>query len=333
MKVASPRRSSFSIICLLFPLLLAATSAFAQESPTSKEKAIYDQLKAFSLTGGVVEVKGVVLKRVRAQITLNGVVYLSEPVNGVSTGAVFIGEGKFVAETPANDFERENVKRLLGTDVIDSDFKNAVFRFTDDTAKEFGEARPDGAANERAQKFARDLDERILREIGANLPARLAVSLLNAEKPGFFFANFDGGKRGRFSMILDHQNRIPVANFDINAGEKGLIWSYNSDVYNPEVWLAFYSEQDYQRGSVEYSDWNDQIDIKSYQLDIDLREHSKRVRLNALIEAEPNQPNVRAITFKVGEDLGEFDNQRLKKQMRIKSARRGGVELPAVQED
>src|SRR5215216_4132633 len=330
MKVLHLRNPFGLIVCLFF----LTPSVFAQKSATSKEKEIYNQLKSFSLTGGVVEVKGVVLKRVRAQITLDGVVYLSDPINGVSTGAVFIGEGKFVAESPTNDFEKDNVKRLLGTDVIESDFKTAVFRFTDDTAKEFGQARSAaGAANDRAQKLARDVDERTLREIGANLPARLAVSLLNAEKPGFFFANFDGGKRGRFSMILDHQNRIPVANFDINAGEKGLIWSYNTDVYNPEVWLAFYSLQDYQRGAVEYSDWNDQIDIKHYQLDIDLREHSKRARLNALIEAEPNLPNVRAITFRVGEDLGEYESQRLKKQMRVKSARRAGIELPAVQED
>lgn len=319
-------------LALLACLLLVATSALAQESPSSKDKQIYDQIKAFSLTGGAVDVKGVVLKRVRTQITLDGVVYLSEPVNGAITGAVFIGEGKFVADTPANDFERDNVKRLLGTEVVESDFKTAVFRFTDDTAAQFGTATS-GPANDRAQKLAREADERMLREIGANLPARLAISMLNAEKPGFFFGHFDGGKRGRFSMVLDHQNRIPVSNFDINAGEKGLIWSYNSDVYTPEVWLAFYSLEDYERGMVQYSDANDQIDIKSYRMDVDLREHKQRVRLNTRIEAQPNQPNVRAIAFKVGEDLGEYESHRLKKQMRVTSVRRGSVELPAVQEN
>jgi hypothetical protein len=74
------------------------------------------------------------------------------------------------------------------------------------------------------------------------------------------------------------------------------------------------------------------MDIKSYRMEIDLREHKQRVKLNARIEAEPYQPNVRAIPFKVGEDLGEYESHRLKKQMRIISARRGGVELPVVQE-
>jgi hypothetical protein len=319
------------LLLVLACFVLAVTSALAQDSPVSKDKDTYNQLKAFTLTGAV-DVKGVVLKRVRTQITLDGTVYLSEPVNGQITGAVFIGEGKFVTEVPANDFEKDNVKRLLGTDVIESDFKTAVFRFTDSTGVQLAPTRT-AAPNERAQKLARETDERMLREIGANLPARLAISMLNLEKPGFFFAQFDGGKRGRFSMVLDYQNRIPVANFDINGGEKGLIWSYNTDLYGPEVWLAFYSSEDYQRGTVTYSDANDQIDVQSYRMDIDLRDQKNRVKLNVRLEAEPYQPNVRVVSFRIGEDLGEYESQRLKKQMRVVSVRRGGVELPAVQEN
>lgn len=324
--------SRIPLLLVLVCLLLAVTNAPAQDGPASKDKETYTQLKAFSLTGGAVDVKGVVLKRVRTQITLDGTVYLSEPVNGLITGAVFIGEGKFVTEAPTNDFEKENVKRLLGTEVIESDFKTAVFRFTDNTGAELAPNKQE-AANERAQKLARETDERTLREIGANLPARIAISMLNREKPGFFFAQFDGGKRGRFSMIVDYQNRIPVANFDINGGEKGLIWSYNSDLYGPEVWEAFYSLEDYQRGTVTYSDANDQIDVQSYRMDLDLRDYKDRVKLSVRLEAEPYQPNVRAVSFRVGEDLGEYENQRLKKQMRVVSVKRNGVDLPAVQEN
>src|ERR1700752_1447281 len=321
------------LACSFLVLVLFAVSAVAQEATASKEKDLYNQLKAFSLSGSVMELKGVVLKRVRTQITLDGTVYLSQPVDGKITGAVFIGEGKFFAEPPSNDFEKANVKRLLGTEIIESDFKTAIFRFTDNTAVQFGELSANGTPNDRAQKLARETDERMLRETGANLPARLAISLLNAENPGFFFAAFDGGKRGRFSMLLDYQNRIPAANFDINAGEKGLLWSYNSDVYNAEVWLAFYSDEDYARNAVEYSDANDQITIKHYRMEVDVRSPKDRLQLNAHIEALPLQPNVRAIAFRIGEGLGEFENQRLKKQLRITSVRRGDAEVAAVQEN
>ena len=333
MKRFNPRTPLRALACSAVVLALAAMTVMAQDPQALKEKDLYTQLKAFQLTGGVMELKGVVLKRVRTQMILDGTVYLTQPIDGKITGAVFIGEGKFIAEPPANDFEKANVKRLLGTEVIESDFKTAVFRFTDSTAAEFGELSAPGAANERAQKLAHDADERTLRETGANLPARLAISLLNAEKPGFFFATFDGGKRGRFSMLLDHQNRIPVANFEINAGEKGLLWSYNSDVYSPEVWLTFYSDEDYARNAVEYSDANDQISIKHYRMDLDIRAPKDRLGLNAHLEAIPLLPNVRAVSFRIGEGLSEFENNRLKKQMRIVSVRRGDVELPAVQED
>ena len=321
------------LACAFLVMLLAPMSAIAQEAANSKEKDLYNQLKAFSLTGGVMAVKGVVLKRGRAQITLDGTIYRSQPVDGRITGAVFIGEGKFLAEPPKNEFEKANVKRLLGSEIVESDFKTAVFRFTDDTALQFGELSVDGPANERAQKLARDADERTLRETGANLAARLAISILNAEKPGFFFATFEGGKRGRFSMILDHQNRIPVANFRINAGEKGLLWAYDSDMYLTEVWMAFYSDEDYARNTVEYSDANDQIDISYYRMEADLRDPRARLRLNAHIEALPNQPNIRAIAFSIGEGLGEYEEQRLKKQMRVTSVRRGDDEIAAVQEN
>ena len=143
------------ITCSFLVLVFASASAVAQEVAASKEKDLYNQLKAFSLAGGSTAVKGVVLKRGRTQITLDGTVYLSQPLDGHVTGAVFLGEGKFVAEPPNNEFEKANVKRLLGTQVIESDFKTAVFRFTDDTAIQFGELSVSGPANERAQKLAR----------------------------------------------------------------------------------------------------------------------------------------------------------------------------------
>jgi hypothetical protein len=318
--------------CLIVAFTLGASAAFAQDGAGSTEKQAYTQLRNFALTGGSAQVNALVLKKDRAQITLTGTVYFGEQVNGAITGAVFVGDGRFAVETPNSEFEKENVKRLLGVDNIESDFKTAVFRFTDDTAALIGQAQP-GPANERAQKLALENDARLMRETGANIPARLAISLLNGEKPGFFLATFDGGRRDRFSLVLDHQNRIPVANFDINAGEKGLIWAYNSAIYSPEVWLAFYGLDDYARGNVAYSDANDQIDIAHYRMDVDLRDYNDRLRVLSHITIEALQPNLRAVGFKIGESLSEYDNNRLKKQMRLKSARSGGTQLDVVQED
>jgi hypothetical protein len=315
--------------CLLVAFICGASSAFAQDGAGSKQT--YNQIKAFTLSGGSAQVNGLVLKKDRAQITLTGTVYFSEPVNGLITGAVFIGDGRFLAETPPSEFEKDNVRRLLGVENVESDFKTAVFRFTDDTAAQIGQAQP-GAADARAQKLANEADTRILHDTGANLPARVAVSLLNGEKPGLFFAQFDGGRRDRFFLLLDHQSRIPLANFDINAGEKGLIWTYNNGIFSPEVWMAFYALEDYQRGQVAYSDVYDQINIANYRMDVDVMDYNNRMRVLSHVAAEALQPNIRAVSFSASEDLGSYDNTRQKKQMKIKSARSGGADIEFVQE-
>jgi hypothetical protein len=323
------RTNLFLFVCLLFG---SSQLAHAQETSTSKEQALYTQIKSFALTGGSVDVKDLVLKKDRTQITLNGTVYLAGEANGQITGAVFTGEGKFVLETPPSEFEKNHIKRLLGTDVIESDFKTAVFRFSDDTARLFGPPKA-GAASPAAQKLANEVEPRILRETGANLSARVVQSILNQEKPGFFFVNFDGGKRGRFSFVMDHQGRIPVANFELNAGEKGLIFGYSESVSSTEVWTAFYSLQDYQARVVEYSDVNDLIDVKNYDMDVDLREHKKRVRLVTQMTGETKSPNIRALNLKIGENLPEEPNWRLSKQMKVKSAKLDGTALAFAQED
>ena len=327
-----------SLAHLKFVLLVAvcfcsATSVRAQANSPADAKDLYEQIKAFPLTGGSLPVKALTLNRDRAKMVFDGTFYFAAPVNGRVTGCVFIGEGKFTSEIPPSEFEKGNVKRLLGVDIIESDFKSAVLRFSDDTADLLGKPSDSASADPQAQKLAKEHDARILKQTGANLAARIALSILNQENPGFFFATFDGGKRGRFSLVLDHQNRIPVANFGINGGEKGLIFSYKSDYYYNEVWLAFYAQEDYRRGVAVYSDIHDLIDIIHYNLNVDLREHKKAVRLLAKAKAKILAPKVRALSFDVGEDLGDFESWRLNKQMRLKAARLGNKELAFAQED
>ncbi len=325
------------VILLLFAAALFATSVAAQGDLSVSGKELYSQVKSFSLGGGSITVNALAFNRDRAQMTFSGTFYFSTPVDGRVTGAVFVGKGKIRVEVPPNDFEKENLKRLLGVDVLESDFDTAVMRFADDTFERLSQKSPSsaaaGPADARVQKLATEMDARILKETGANLAARVALSVLNQEKPGFFFANFDGGNRGRFSFVLDYQNRIPVANFRLNAGEKGLLFHYDSGLHSNDIWMAFYAQEDYQRGAVGYSDLNDILNITNYDMDLDLREHKKNLRLQTRIQAESGLANARAITFSIGEGLDEEENTRLRKQLRVKLARQGNTELSFAQED
>ncbi len=329
MKKTPLSAKGLSFVVFVFSLLFAAP-VFAQES----EKALYDQIKNLTLSGGKADVSQLVLKRDRAVMTFNGTFYFASPASGGKvTGAVFIGQGTFGAEVPPSDFEKENVKRLLNAEAVESDFKTAVLRFSDDTFDIIGKNKTNGAADPKAQKLASEIDGRILKETGANISSRLALSIINKENPGFFFANFDGGKRDRFSYLLDHQTRVPTSYFGINGGEKGLIFDYDSITDSNEIWLAFYGLEDYQRQIVAYSDMNDLVDIAHYRMDLDLREPKKQLGLKTTITMTALQPFMKAVHFTVGESLGEYEKQRLKKQMRLKAARLGSEPLEFVQED
>lgn len=119
----------------------------------------------------------------------------------------------------------------------------------------------------------------------------------------------------------------------MNGGEKGLIFKFTWQEHRNEVWMAFYTQEDYQREIVSYSDNNDLIDITHYDLNVDLRKPGKAVRLDAAIRAQPLFPNVLALPFQIGQDLGEFESHRLKKQLRLKQASLGDKLLAFTQED
>lgn len=319
---------------ILVAILLTAIAIAAQANASGVDAiAVYSQLKNFELNGGSATVSGITLKRDRVTMSLTGTLYFTGSINGKVTGAVFVGNGILKAEVPPSDFERANVRRLLKTDTVTTDFTTAAFRFTDDTASLLAKETKSDAATPQAQKIATELNERVLRQTGANLASRLALSILNNEDPGFFFATFAGGKLGDLSYIMDHQNRLPTAYFGINGGEKGLIYTYRGSIGDTEVLLAFYSEPDYAKAAATYSDAHDIVDVEHYDMMLDLRSPRSKLGLRSKATMRPFVDGARAIPFSIGENLGNYDDARSKKQIRIKAVRRGTEPVPFVQED
>ncbi len=314
-------------------LLLFGKVAFAQEAAPGNPMEAYAVLKKAELVSAI-QAENVVLKRDRGELTFSGMFYFGTPVAGKVRSAVFVGKGTFRAEPPSSLFERENLQRMLKADKVESSFQTAVLRFTDDTYEELSKgASPTGGATPEAMKLAADFEPRMLKETGANISARQLVSIFNREAPGFFIAQFDKGDRGRFTLLLDYQTRIPVANFVINGGEKGLLFAYRKEMFGNDIWLAFYSLQDYEKGDVSYSDAFDLVEISKYTMNLDLIEFSKALKLNVQMDMQTAADNVRVIPFNINEGLGEYENERLKKAMRLKAAKLGDGTLDVIQEN
>lgn len=318
-------------------LLLGAFAgpASAQDRPaTSPQMAAYTALRAFTLSGIATRVDKLVLERDRGEMTFTGTFYPAAPVGGRVTGAVFVGQGFFRAEVPPSRFEQDNVKRLLDTTVIESDFQTAVLRFTDDTFGQIKGEAAEGAAPPEAVSLASELEARLLRETGINLAGRLAVALLNKETPAPFFAQFDKGRRGRFSFLLDYQSRIPVANFGLDGGEKGLIFAYRKEYLASDTWMAFYGLSDYAAGIVEYSDSHDMVRTTHYDMDVDLRDPARRLAVAARMSMTSAAAGLSAIPMSLSENLGERYDARLKNALRVKSAALDdGTPIEFAQED
>jgi hypothetical protein len=327
-------RKICSEIVLFFTTTISAQAGVTQSPPGSDLMAAYTALHSFILNGGDAQVSNLVLKRDRAEMIFSGTFYFPKPVLGKVTGAVFIGEGKFRAEPPPNAFEKDNLRRMLNADAVESDFRTAVLRFTDNTFSIIGQSHePTGTAPKEAQDLASEMESRAARETGANFASRLLQALVNAEDPGVFIAQFDMGRRGRFTLVLDMQCRIPTVHFSINGGEKGLIYAYDKTLSSNDVWLAFLSEQDYRVGIAHYSDLFDQVSILRYDMKVDLREPRKVLKVNAKMEVQALAP-VRAISFALTEDLPEADSLRKRKGMRVIGARLSdGTALQTIQEE
>jgi hypothetical protein len=296
--------------------------------------ALYQALVRFDLSGGTARAENVVLKRDRVEITFDGMFYFEPPLGGRIRGAVFLGKGKVHAAVPNSVFERDNLYRMLKADAVDSTFSNAVLRFSDDTVDALGlKITLAGTPPPEALKLALELSPRLLRETGANVAARVLVSILNQESPGFFLAQFDKGSRGPFCLILDYQGRVPVAHFRLNGGEKGLFFAYDSTTSSPDVWMAFLALADYERGVAEYSDVHDLVSIRRYDMQVDVRDW-KHMRLEARMNMAALADGVRAVPLVLNETLNANDSHRLKKALRLKGARlaSGGM-LAAIQED
>ena len=327
---SSPWRTAVSV-CLGLFALLASHPARAE---TTDGATLYRSLRDGGLGGGAVTVSHLVLHRDRVEIIFDGSFYFAAPVEGRILGAVFIGRGSLRATIPPESREAANVKRLLDADVVASDFRTAVLRFTDDTLDVIGAGRiPDPAPPSEAAKRWQSLAPDLLDSSGINLPARVLVSLMNNEQPGVFFAQLDGGKRGRFNFLFDPQCRLPTTHLGINAGEKGIIFQL-TDAGDNEVWLAFHSLADYADRQSQFSDHFDLVDTGHYEMKIDVRDFSAPLRVEATLSLVARGDGARAIPFELNQHVDQsFLLIRQHKWLKATSARLAdGVAATVIQE-
>ncbi len=302
-------------LCVALVATFSAPALQAAEPPAPL--ALYREVKAFEVAPESLPTEMLVLRRDRVELTFDGEFYFAQPIDGRVYGAVFFGRGSLRLE-PHDELEKENVRRLLKSDLVEATFKRAVLRFSDDTFAEIGPGRRrPGRAAEQARQLAARLEERLLRETGLNLSARLALSVLHDERPGLFFGEFDGGNRGRFTVLLDYQGRTLQSIFGLNAGEKGIVFHYRYSTEPIDIWTAFPSLADLAQGVTDYTDAYDLVAIPDYRMEIDLTQPDKWLRMNLAMGLVALQDGLQLVPFDLNEGLRERDKERLNKGVKV----------------
>jgi hypothetical protein len=177
-----------------------------------------------------------------------GTLTFLNPVNGIVTGAIFIGEGHFNLK-PATTFDEQEISRRTKAAEVDEDFTEVVFRFTGELRMRFltglgerTEAAADAAAVlNRWKEKMRQREERPLGfsqyllqgETMDNVDADVLAAIYNEKHPEFFNAYMRGKKhkdlrffiRTRVGALpqLDSPEEVALINYDPEGMEDG-VW-------------------------------------------------------------------------------------------------------------
>jgi hypothetical protein len=190
-----------------------------------------------------------------------GTLTFLKPVDGVVTGAIFIGEGHFNLK-PATLLDTNELKRRIGSEEADEDFNEVVFRFTGagrmnllPGLKDQIEPSPEAAAvlknwrekmrqrNERPLGFTEFL---LHGETMDNVDADVLAAIYNNAHPDFFNAYIRGKKhkdlrffaRKRVGALpqLDSSEEVALINYDPGGMEDG-------------VWYLAHFKNEYAKGT------------------------------------------------------------------------------------
>ena len=176
-------------------LLTSFLPLYAADNPSAAPNSdpTYQQLRSLTLGGEAVSVTNFDLKRDAGTFHLHsGTVCFVTPVQGKVTGAVFVGEGHFVLDPPAES-ERQSLKLLTKENEFSENFTQAVLRFTDSTyedIKKNGSPASGGcdpgllkdSQNTTRHKFKNNLEARILRDVLSPEPGGLFVAFIHGKR-------------------------------------------------------------------------------------------------------------------------------------------------------
>lgn len=257
----------------LFPVgsVASAGGAAAQTAPanTPNSDPVYQQLRNITPGGKTIAVRDFVLKRDAGTFTFkSGNFFFLTPVQGKTTGAVFIGTAIFSLEPPLA-MEKRSLELLTKSAEMVEQFNTAVFRFTDGTEEDIeakGSAPTEYTASTAGEILA-DIRKVLRKDLKYNLDERILEDVLSTE-PGNFFCAFIKGLKysGKEIYAMDpHGVPADLAGRPI-APEEVAFATYEEN--KEGVWAAFHYSDEYTQGGASSRQPNSAYRIPLQKLDV-----------------------------------------------------------------
>lgn len=249
-----------------------------------------------SFAGDFITVKDLVIKRDAGTFTFrSGEIYFPAPVDGRTTGAVFIGDGEFHLVPP---IERERLSLAIFTEApeLREPFTELVMRFTDTTFDDLKKS-PNatvgrgGAQAAKARDLFREKEALLHRQFRLNLDLRILIDMYAPPRPGFFFTFIEGKKFSKLVYSLDPLSMLsPFAS--VYPEEIQLV-SYGDN--DRGIWTAFHLTDEYLKGTATNAQDQRTYDIQRHEIDTVIK--GNRLTSTDVVTFTPRVAGQRVIPF------------------------------------
>jgi hypothetical protein len=192
-----------------------------------------------------------------------GTLTFLKPVNGVVTGAIFIGEGHFTLK-PAMPLDRHELSRRIGAEEVSEDFNEVVFRFTASARMNLlrglgPEIEPVPEAANVLRNWREKMRQRNERPLGFsefllhgetmdNVDADIMAAIYNESHPLFINAYIRGKKHKDLRFFI--RNRVGALP-QLDSPEEVALINYDPEGMEDGVWYLAHFQSEYARHSAD----------------------------------------------------------------------------------
>jgi len=238
-------------LALSLPVAKQEITVLGKSARFANSDSTYQNLRNVGL-GVAFRVDSLTVKCDAATFQLNqGTIVFLAPVNGMVTGAIFLGSGHFNLK-PVTGIARGEIYRRLKTNEVDEDLTQIVFRYAGPLSRallmaskpEKETATPPGAAEalhrwrdtvRQRREVPLGFTEGLLHgEAMENVDAEILSALYNPARPGFFDAYIHGTKhkdlrflyrpRGEAIAALSTPEELALINYDPEGMDDGILY-------------------------------------------------------------------------------------------------------------